>query len=111
MRNLRLREVCEGLGVSRRAVQGYEKAGLVRASGKTDRGYLLYDEEARERILELKMYQDFGFTVMEIKSFLESEPDKRREELLRKELSLKAKRLISLTNLLLCLRCLRHVRK
>lgn len=92
MRNLRLREVCESFGVSRRAVQGYEKAGLVRASGKTDRGYLLYDEEARERILELKMYQDFGFTVKEIKLFLESEPDKRREELMRKRMLLIEKR-------------------
>lgn len=35
MSEITLREVCEKLGVSRRAVQGYEKAGLVTASGKT----------------------------------------------------------------------------
>ena len=43
-----LRQVCTELNVSRRAVQGYEKAGLVAPSGKNKYGYLLYGEEARE---------------------------------------------------------------
>lgn len=30
-----LHEVCEIYGVSRRAIQGYEKAGLVSASGRS----------------------------------------------------------------------------
>lgn len=34
MKEMTLREVCESANVSRRAVQGYEKAGLVSASGK-----------------------------------------------------------------------------
>ena len=29
-----LKEVCEMLGLSRRAVQGYEKAGLIRPSAR-----------------------------------------------------------------------------
>ena len=47
-----LRQVCTELKVSRRAVQGYEKAGLVAASGKNKYGHLLYGEPERERILE-----------------------------------------------------------
>ena len=35
------REICETLGVSRRALQGYEKAGLVTASGRNKYGHLL----------------------------------------------------------------------
>ena len=41
-----LSEVCSVLEVSRRAVQGYENAGLVSATGKNKYGHLLYDEEA-----------------------------------------------------------------
>ena len=50
MDELTLREVCNRIGVSRRAVQGYESAGLVNAAHKNERGYLLYDEKAQGRI-------------------------------------------------------------
>ena len=45
MAEMTLRELCDSLGVSRRAVQGYEKAGLVSPEGKNERGYLLYSGE------------------------------------------------------------------
>ncbi len=45
-----LSELCSTLQVSRRAIQGYEKTGLVAASGKYKYGHLLYDAEAVERI-------------------------------------------------------------
>lgn len=61
-----LKEVCELVGVTRRAVQGYEKAGLVAATGRNKYGHLLYDEASIERIREVKQYQDFGFSVKEI---------------------------------------------
>ena len=61
-----LREIRNEFGVSRRAVQGYEKAGLVSPSGQNKYGYLLYDEIAVERIRSVKMYQDFGFSLKEI---------------------------------------------
>lgn len=70
-----LREVCETLEVSRRAVQGYEKAGLVSATGHNERGYLLYDEEAQKRIEECKMYQDMGFKVKEIVQVIDAPGD------------------------------------
>lgn len=50
MKDKTLHEVCETFGVTRRAVQGYEKARLVAASGKNERGYLLYDKKCQERI-------------------------------------------------------------
>lgn len=70
MQEMTLKEVCENLGVTRRAVQGYEKAGLVSCSGKNKYGYLLYDELAIEKIRIIKRYQDFGFTIREIKELL-----------------------------------------
>ena len=62
-----LREVCKMTGVSRRAIQGYERAGLVLPTGKNERGYLLYDEDAMERIRQIKFFQDMGFSIREIK--------------------------------------------
>lgn len=71
MQQKTLREVCNMVGVTRRAVQGYEKIGLVASSGKNKYGYLLYDEKAVEKIRTIKQYQEFGFMVKEIKELLE----------------------------------------
>ena len=71
MKNATLKEVCEIAGVTRRAVQGYEKAELVTPSSKNKYGHLLYDEKTIEQIKTIKQYQDFGFTIKEIKSLLE----------------------------------------
>lgn len=72
MSKMTLREICNLVGVTRRAVQGYEKAGLVECSGKNKYGYLLYDELAVEKIRNIKQYQEFGFTIKEIKILLEA---------------------------------------
>lgn len=61
-----LKEVCMELDVSRRAIQGYEKAGLVKATKKNKYGYLLYNQEAQERIKKIKLFQDIGFSIKEI---------------------------------------------
>lgn len=61
-----LREICETLGVSRRALQGYEKAGLVTATGRNKYGHLLYDNAAETRIAQIKFYQQLGFSIKEI---------------------------------------------
>lgn len=68
----KLREICDDLGVSRRAVQGYEKAGLVCASDKNKYGHLLYDEKTQKRIAQIKLYQQFGFSIKEIKEIIDA---------------------------------------
>ena len=86
-----LREICDAIQVTRRAIQGYEKMGLVSASGRNDRGYLLYDEGTFERIKKIRLFQDLGFSLKEIKQFIdlpvdrlkpiiEEQLEKRREE-------------------------------
>lgn len=72
MENMTLREMCDAVNVSRRAVQGYEKAELVSASGKNERGYLLYDINSRERIKRIKFFQELGFTLREIKDIIDA---------------------------------------
>lgn len=66
MKDMTLREVCNIAKVTRRAVQGYEKAGLVSATGKNERGYLLYDVNSQERIKQIKLFQRLGFSIREI---------------------------------------------
>lgn len=92
MSELTLREVCEKLGVSRRAVQGYEKAGLVTASGKTDRGYLLYDAQAQKRIRQIKQYQKFGFQLREIAKIIDAPESVLKQALIKQAKVLKKKK-------------------
>jgi len=91
-----LKEVCTELGVSRRAVQGYEAAGLVKATRKNKYGYLRYNQRECERIERIKFFQDLGFSVKEIKSLidapkeilkprLEAQVERLSEEICRKE--------------------------
>ena len=72
MQDAPLREVCAKYKVSRRAVQGYEKAGIVKSTGKNKMGYLLYDAATQERIGIIRMYQEIGFSVREIKEIIDA---------------------------------------
>ena len=67
-----LQEIHNTLGITRRAIQGYEEIGLVRASDKNKYGYLLYGESEVKRIEKIKMYQEFGFKLKEIKELIDA---------------------------------------
>lgn len=92
MEKITLREVCNRVGVSRRAIQGYEEVGLVVSSGKNKYGYLLYDEAEVEKIRHIKQYQDFGFKVKEIVVLMAAPDDvyvemlSKRTEMMKKQL-------------------------
>lgn len=68
----KLKEVCRDAGVSRRTVQGYEKAGLVRAAAKNKYGHLLYGELEEERIKRIKFFQDMGLSLKEIEVLIDA---------------------------------------
>jgi len=87
-----LREICDSLGVSRRAVQGYEKVGLVKPTGKNERGHLLYDEQTRERIREIRLFQQIGFTRKEVVEIIDAPSAVRKAALERQLVCLKAKK-------------------
>lgn len=67
-----LQEIHNTLGITRCAIQGYEKMGLVRASDKNKYGYLLYGENELRRIEKIKMYQEFGLKLKEIKELIDA---------------------------------------
>lgn len=81
MSELTLSEVCVKYDVTRRAIQGYERYHLVAPSGKTSRGYLLYDERAQKKICRIKQFQDCGFHLSEIRKLCESDNQIRKEML------------------------------
>ena len=83
---MRLRELCEETNVSRRAIQGYEAANLVKATGKNKYGYLIYNEEAQARVKAIKTYQLLGFSLREICEMIDAE-DAAKLEALKKRLS------------------------
>ena len=67
-----LNEIDKEMGVTRRAVQGYEQAGLVSRCGRNKYGHLLYDEVAQKRIARIRFYQDLGFTIKEIGELIDA---------------------------------------
>ena len=67
-----LNEIHKETGVTRRAVQGYEQAGLVSASDRNKYGHLLYDENAQKRIARIKLYQQLGFKIKEIQTLIDA---------------------------------------
>lgn len=87
-----LREICDTYSVSRRAVQGYEKAGLVKPSGKNDRGHLLYDESKQQRIAYIKQWRDLGFTIRETKLLIDAPHELKRDALQKQIRKLKERK-------------------
>lgn len=84
MDGLLLREICRMTGASRRAIQGFEKKGLVSPIGKNKTGYLLYDLSAREKIREILLFQSRGFALREIVQFQNSRREEKKTMLIQK---------------------------
>lgn len=79
-----LREMCEKMKVSRRVIQGYEKAGLMKATGKNKYGYLLYDDEMVRRAEHIKFLQDLGFKLKDIKNIIDAPKSVMKEALIKR---------------------------
>lgn len=75
MESKTLHEICLALNVTRRMVQGYEKAGLVCASSKNKYGHLLYDAKTCQRIVRIRWLQRIGFKLKEIKDIIDAPMD------------------------------------
>ena len=73
MELITLKEVCSSTGISRRAIQGYEEAGLVKKPCvKNKYGHLLYDQKTVDRIKQIKLYHQLGFQIKEIKEIIDA---------------------------------------
>lgn len=80
-----LKTLCESVGVSRRSIQCYEKAGLMAPTDKNKYGHLLYDDQTLHRAKVIKFMQDLGFKLKEIKEIIDA-PNHVIKEALEKRL-------------------------
>lgn len=79
-----LRELCGIVGVSRRIIQGYENAGLMKPTNKNKFGHLLYDEKALHRAMFVRFLQRLGFKLKEIKELIDAPNDVMKEALVER---------------------------
>lgn len=91
MELMNLKTLCEMVGVSRRSIQCYEKAGLMGPTDKNKYGHLLYDDTALHKAKIIRFMQELGFKLREVGEIIEApnsvikEAIKRRIEELKDE--------------------------
>lgn len=80
-------EVSKLTGVSIRALQYYDKIGLLHPTGYTESGYRLYDDTALEKLQQILLFRELEFSLKEIKEILSS-PDFDRNKALEQQIAL-----------------------
>lgn len=79
-----LNEVVDIVGLSRRAIQEYEVAGLAQKPNNRNKyEYLLYDTPDIERLWQLRFYKELGYNIPKIKSTFDSDTYNAEEELVK----------------------------
>jgi len=69
---MKISEVTKLVGVSRKALQEYDKLGLVHPTSATEGGYWLYDEDAVGKISTIQLFSMVGYRRKEIKEFIDT---------------------------------------
>ena len=72
MKQMSLSQVCNLYGFTRRVIQGYEKEGLIKNSGKNKFGHLMYDEDQIKKIAYIRLLQINGLSLKEINACLKT---------------------------------------
>ena len=80
-------EVSKLTGVSIRALQYYDKIGLLEPSGHTESGYRLYDDTALEKLQQILLFRELEFPLKEIKEIV-SRPDFDKNKALEQQIAL-----------------------
>lgn len=82
-----VKEVSRLTRVSIRALQYYDKIGLLRPSDYTEAGYRLYSDANMERLQQILFFRELEFPLKEIKKILES-PDFDRNRALEQQIEM-----------------------
>lgn len=80
-------EVSKLTGVSIRALQYYDKIGLLKPVKYTESGYRLYDDTALEMLQQILLFKELEFPLKEIKEIL-SNPEFDRRKALEQQIAL-----------------------
>ena len=70
MEKYKLSEVCRLVGVTRRALQGYDEIGLLKHTDETPAGYWLYDDQALNKLVLIQIFVEIGYSRSHIKEIL-----------------------------------------
>ncbi|MDE5933580.1 MAG: MerR family transcriptional regulator [Lachnospiraceae bacterium] len=92
-------EVSKLTGVSIRALQYYDKIGLLKPTEYTESGYRLYDDTALEMLQQILLFRELEFPLKEIKQIL-SRPDFDRNKALEQQITLLTMKKEHLENLI-----------
>ena len=92
-------EVSKLTGVSIRALQYYDKIGLLKPTGYTQSGYRLYDDTALETLQQILLFRELEFPLKEIKTIISS-ADFDREKALEQQITLLTMKKEHLENLI-----------
>ncbi|MBQ3269161.1 MAG: MerR family transcriptional regulator [Clostridia bacterium] len=101
-------EVSALTGVSVRALQYYDRLGLLPPARRTEAGYRLYDDSSLERLQQIMLFRELEFPLKEIGRIIDS-PEFDRTRALEQQielLTLKKEHLENLINLALGLKLL-----
>ena len=101
-------EVSKLTGVSIRALQYYDKIGLLHPAEYTEAGYRLYDDTALERLQQILLFRELEFSLKEIQSILQS-PDFDRDRALDQQICLLTLKKEHIENLITFARGLKQV--
>lgn len=80
-------EVSELTGVSIRALQYYDRIGLLHPSARTEAGYRLYADADLERLQQILLFRELEFPLRQIKTILDS-PGFDRDKALNQQIEL-----------------------
>lgn len=92
-------EVSKLTGVSIRALQYYDKIGLLKPTEYTESGYRLYDDTALEMLQQILLFRELEFPLKEIRQIL-SRPDFDRNKALEQQITLLTMKKEHLENLI-----------
>lgn len=101
-------EVSKLTGVSIRALQYYDKIGLLHPAEYTEAGYRLYDNTTLERLQQILLFRELEFSLKEIQSILQS-PDFDRDRALDQQICLLTLKKEHIENLITFARGLKQV--
>lgn len=80
-------EVSELTGVSIRALQYYDKIGLLHPANYTEAGYRMYDGKNLEKLQQILLFRELEFSLTDIKTILEN-PNFDREKALEQQIEM-----------------------
>ena len=82
-----VKEVSRLTGVSIRALQYYDKIGLLKPAAYTEAGYRLYDAAELEKLQQILLFRELEFPLQEIKQMITS-PEFDRQKALTQQIAL-----------------------